>query len=110
MAERMRGISELYGALIVFLASVVAASMLYTWVEAHTPKPEPPRPVRVLEVNETHVVCYTPFTVNLTYWQQVGSFQCWLVPNMSSSVLEPCPPVLEPDTYILVSPPWLCSP
>lgn len=106
----MRALSELYAAILLFAAGVAAVSMLYPWLEAQIPKPEPPRPVRVLEVNETHVVCYTPFTVNLTYWQQVGSFQCWLVPNITSNVLGPCPPVLEPGTYILVTPPWLCSP
>ncbi|BES82559.1 hypothetical protein [Pyrodictium abyssi] len=106
----MRALSELYAAILLFAASVAVAGMLYSYVEAHIPRHEPPRPVRVLELNETHVVCYTPFTVNLTYWQTVGSFSCWLVPNISSSALDPCPPVLEPGTYILVSPPWLCSP
>ncbi|HID40757.1 MAG TPA: hypothetical protein EYP33_01220 [Pyrodictium sp.] len=106
----MRALSELYAALILFIASVTIAGMLYSYVEAHIPRPEPPRPVRVLELNETHVVCYAPVDVNITYWQTVGDFQCWLVPDINSSTFHPCPSIVPPGTYILVTPPWLCSP
>jgi len=106
----MRGISELYAALIILLASVAVVAALYPWMEAHVPKPEPPRPVRVLELNSSHVVCYVPpgVYVNLTYWHSVGNFSCWPVPDITSSTLQPCPSILPPGTYILVTPPWLC--
>ena len=106
----MRGISELYAALIILAVSVAVAGTIYSWIEAHTPKPEPPRPVKVLEVNETHVVCYAPVDVNITYWQTVGGFSCWLVPDIASSTLQPCSSLVPQGTYILVSPPWLCKP
>ena len=107
---RMRAIAELYAALILLAVGAALAAMLYTWIEAHTPKPEPPRPVRVIEINSSYVVCYVPpgVYVNLTYWRTVEVFQCWLVPNITSSTLTPCPPILQPETYVLVSPPWLC--
>jgi len=107
---RMRGIAELYAALILLAAGTALAAMLYTWIEAHAPRSEYPRPVRVVDINETHVVCYVPpgMVVNLTYWQTVGNFSCWLVPNITYNVLQPCSSILEPGTYILVSPPWLC--
>ncbi len=108
MPRPMRAIAELYAALILLAAAVAIAPMLYKWIQAHTPKPEPPRPVKVVEINETHVVCYVPITVNLTYWRTVGSFQCWIVPNITSNTLQPCPSIVPQGTYILVTPPWLC--
>ena len=109
---RMRGIAELYAALLLLAVGAAVVVAMYPWIEAHFPKLEPPRPVRVLEVNSSYVVCYVPpgVYVNLTYWRIVGSFSCWLVPNITSSTLQPCPSILEPGTYILVSPPWLCKP
>ena len=108
MPRRMRAIAELYAALVLLAAAAAIAPMLYSYIENHMPRPQPPRPVLVLELNETHVVCYTPMDVNLTYWRAVGSFQCWIVPNLTSSTLQPCPDVVPRGTYILVTPPWLC--
>jgi len=106
----MRAVAELYAALLLLAIGAAVAGLLIPWIEAQMPKPAPPRPLRVVDINETHVVCYVPqgMYVNLTYWQHVGSFQCWLLPNLTSNVLQSCPPVLEPGTFILVTPPWLC--
>lgn len=107
----MRAVAELYAALILLAAGVAVAALMYPWIENHMPRPSPPRPVRVVEINDSYVVCYVPqgVYVNLTYWHTVGSFECRLVPNMTSNTLTPCPSILEPGTYILVSPPWLCK-
>lgn len=107
-AVRVRALSELYAALLLFAASIAVVSVIYGYIEAHAPKPGPARPVRVLEVNETHVICYTPAAVDLTYWRQVGPVQCWLVPDINSSTFHPCPSIVPPGAYILVAPPWLC--
>ncbi len=105
---RPRAVSELYAALILLTLSIIVASILAKWVATHIPQEEPTRPILVLKINETHAICYTSDTVNLSYWRDVGEFKCWILPDIDGNTLSICPQIVSEDTYILITPPWLC--
>ena len=111
---RLRGLSELYGALVMLAASAAVAAVLVPWLEAQAPRPEPPRPVKVLEVNETHALCLTTGPWDTGYWLRVGNFTYWVYVNDTDGdgLLDPTPgepgATVPPGTYVLVTPPWPC--
>ena len=106
----MRCLSELYGALILLALGVGLAATIYTAVNAAVQiEHENPKPILLVRINDTHAICYVAKPLNLTYWHSVGTFTCWIIPPLTSSSLEPCGSTLPADTYILVSPPWLCD-
>ncbi len=111
----MRGVSELYGALILLAVTLVLIPPIVRLAENQLAAASKTslRPIKVLDVNETHAVCYTVTSwdprpwiekVNLTYLVYVADFD-------GDGFLDPIPGdggTVPPGRYLLVSPPWVC--
>ncbi len=114
---RFRGLSELYAALILMLASIVIAPMIVRVFAAQGAVREAARPITVFRVNETHALCYTVqgwdtgetrdvLGVDFRFWTYTSDADGdGLLDPVEGSVGETVPP----DTYVLVTPPIICT-
>lgn len=112
----LRGLSELYAALVLMLASIAIAPMIVKVFAAQEAGQGADRPVVVLRVNDTHALCYTVKGWDTGETREVLGldFRFWvyssdvdgdgLLDPVEGSVGETVPA----DTYVLVTPPIVC--
>ena len=112
----MRGISEFYGALILFALSLalipyalsIAKGLKSSLASASV------RPLLVTRINATHALCYVQAPWEPSRTRSIIEFRFWLYSTDidGDGFLDPSPGIFNstvpPGTYVLVTPPIVC--
>ena len=115
---RLRGLSELYAALILLITSIIIAPKIISLADIHSSEDNVGhiRPVLVIKINETHALCYV-----VENWEPyktkeiIGDFRYWVYlydidgDGFLDPVIGSYEDVIPRDTYVLVSPPIVCT-
>jgi hypothetical protein len=118
VALKLRGLSELYAALILLITSIIIAPKIIGLVSVYSSGSgaDHIRPVLVVEINETHALCYV-----VENWEPyktkeiIGDFRYWVYlydvdgDGFLDPVIGSYEDVIPRDTYVLVSPPIVCT-
>ncbi len=115
---RLKGISEFYAALVLLITSIVIAPKIISLINTYYSgiKASHVRPILVVEINETHALCYVAESWEPYKTKEIlGDFKYWvyLYDIDSDGFLDPIVgnygDIVPRDTYVLVSPPIICS-
>ena len=114
--DMLRGLSELYAALVLMLASIVIAPMIINVFATQGAIHEAARPVTVFRVNDTHALCYTVQGWDTGETRDVLGldFRFWTYTSDvdGDGLLDPVEGsaggTVPAGTYVLVTPPIIC--
>lgn len=117
-ALKSRGVSELYAALVLLITSIIVAPKIISLVSVYSSESSVGhiRPVLVVEINETHVLCYVvenwePYKTK----EVISDFRYWVYlydfdgDGFLDPVIGSYEDVIPRGTYVLVSPPIVCT-
>ena len=112
----MRGLSELYSALILLGVSLILLPAVLRVVTSYYEEASKTsiRPVKVANINSTYALCYSVGQWDTRPWREkLSNMTVYVFINDTDrdGLLDPTPypyPIVPPGRYLLVSPPWLC--